>query len=121
MRDNSVKPLLAKKVLSIVYLTVEQGVALGLGDGVGGWTEQGIDSSMFSQALMYYAHRHFENGWAGEPEIDPIAESNGTPEGITMTPSMALQLAHRDVLADSSVEAGEAFSLLCASVMLISI
>ncbi|KAJ7343489.1 phosphatase 2C-like domain-containing protein [Mycena albidolilacea] len=82
------------------------GVALGLGDGVGGWTEQGIDSSMFSQALMYYAHRHFENGWAGEPEIDPIAESNGTPEGITMTPSMALRLAHRDVLADSSVEAG---------------
>jgi hypothetical protein len=62
---------------------------------------------MFSQALMYYASNHFENGWAGEPEIDTI--ETGTPEGVEMTPSKVLRLAYHDVLADETVEAGEIF------------
>lgn len=61
---------------------------------------------MFSQALMYYAHRHFENGWAGEPESDPTTET-AAPEGVEMTPSRVLQLAYNDLLADESVKAGE--------------
>ncbi|KAF7338300.1 Protein phosphatase [Mycena venus] len=90
------------------------GVSLGVADGVGGWIEQGIDCSMFSQALMYYAHRHFENGWAGEPEIDPTIEtaSNAPPEGVEMAPSTALQLAYQDVLKDKSVEAGSSTGCL---------
>ncbi|KAF8212241.1 phosphatase 2C-like domain-containing protein [Mycena galopus ATCC 62051] len=88
------------------------GISLGLGDGVGGWIDQGIDCSLFSQGLMYYAHRHFENGWAGEPEIDPIIASDATPEGVEMTPSKALQLAHRDVLADASIKAGSSTACL---------
>ncbi|SJX60148.1 related to PTC7-type 2C protein phosphatase [Sporisorium reilianum f. sp. reilianum] len=32
-------------------------VAIGVADGVGGWTENGIDPSLFSQALMFYASR----------------------------------------------------------------
>jgi hypothetical protein len=62
---------------------------------------------MFSQALMYYASNHFENGCAGEPEIDTI--ETGTPEGVEMTPSKVLRLAYHDVLADETVEAGEIF------------
>jgi len=80
------------------------GVSLGVADGVGGWIDQGIDSGMFSQALMYYASNHFENGWAGEPEIDPTVET-APPEGVEITPSMVLQLAYRDVLGDETVEA----------------
>ncbi len=32
-------------------------VAIGVADGVGGWTENGIDPSLFSQALMFYASK----------------------------------------------------------------
>lgn len=69
---------------------------------------------MFSQALMYYAHDHFETGWAGEPEINPILDApvKAAPEGVEMTPSKCLELAYHDVLADDSVEAGEYFSFL---------
>ncbi|KAJ6596889.1 phosphatase 2C-like domain-containing protein [Mycena vulgaris] len=84
------------------------GVSLGVADGVGGWAPQGIDSSMFSQALMYYAHGHFKNGWAGEPEIDPTLDHQAPVarlEGVEMTPSACLRLAYHDVLADESVEA----------------
>ncbi|KAJ7452416.1 phosphatase 2C-like domain-containing protein [Mycena galericulata] len=90
------------------------GVALGVADGVGGWIDQGIDCSMFSQALMYYAHGHFANGWAGEPEIDPTVEAhtNSTPEGVEMTPSECLQLAYHDVLADESIEVGSSTACL---------
>ncbi|KAJ7109372.1 phosphatase 2C-like domain-containing protein [Mycena epipterygia] len=90
------------------------GVSLGVADGVGGWIEQGVDCSMFSQALMYYAHGHFENGWAGEPEINPILEApvEAAPEGVEMTPSQCLELAYHDVLADDSVEAGSSTACL---------
>ncbi|KAJ6547559.1 phosphatase 2C-like domain-containing protein [Mycena capillaripes] len=87
------------------------GVALGVADGVGGWIDQGIDCSMFSQALMYNAHRHFENGWAAEPEIDPTVET-AAPEGEQMTPSKVLQLAYHDVLADETVKAGSSTACL---------
>ncbi|GAA5971655.1 hypothetical protein JCM11641_000675 [Rhodosporidiobolus odoratus] len=32
-----------------------RGVVMGVADGVGGWEEQGVDPSHFSQALMYFA------------------------------------------------------------------
>ncbi|KAJ7774614.1 phosphatase 2C-like domain-containing protein [Mycena maculata] len=85
------------------------GVALGVADGVGGWIDQGVDCSMFSQALMYYAHGHFKNGWTGEPEMDPTAEPY---VGVEMTPSECLQLAYHDVLADESIEAGSSTACL---------
>ncbi|KAJ7273709.1 phosphatase 2C-like domain-containing protein [Mycena haematopus] len=91
------------------------GVCVGVSDGVGGWADQGIDCSLFSQGLMYYAHRHFENGWAGEPEIDPIIETTSdstTPRGAEATPSKVLQLAYHDVLADASIEAGSSTACL---------
>ncbi|KAJ6502554.1 phosphatase 2C-like domain-containing protein [Mycena sanguinolenta] len=90
------------------------GISLGLSDGVGGWVDQGIDCSLFSQGLMYYAHRHLENGWAGEPEIDPIIEtaSDSATLGAQVTPLEVLQLAYRDVLGDASIEAGSSTACL---------
>jgi len=69
---------------------------------------------MFSQALMYYAHGHFRNGWAGEPEIDHTVEAhvNPIPDGAEMTPSECLQLAYHDVLADKVIEAGSSTACL---------
>ncbi|KAH8833630.1 protein serine/threonine phosphatase 2C [Flagelloscypha sp. PMI_526] len=52
----------------------DSGLALGVADGVGGWHQQGIDPSLFSQALMYHNAQYAQHAWAGEPEIDPMAE-----------------------------------------------
>ncbi|KAJ7449806.1 phosphatase 2C-like domain-containing protein [Mycena latifolia] len=110
MRNNSVLP----STPLLRSLTTVQGVSLGVADGVGGWIDQGIDCSMFSQALMYYAHGHFENGWAGEPEFDPTIRPpiEAPPEGVEMSPSECLQLAYRDILTDQSVEAGSSTACL---------
>ncbi|KAJ7155970.1 phosphatase 2C-like domain-containing protein [Mycena crocata] len=89
------------------------GIALGVADGVGGWIDQGIDCSMFSQALMYYAHGHFETGWAGERESDPIDSPEDTIyEGVEMTPSECMQLSYLNVLEDESVVAGSSTACL---------
>jgi len=63
---------------------------------------------MFSQALMYYAHQLFQNGWAGEPGNNPMVETASTVtfEGMEMSPSNVMALAHDAVLADTAVEAG---------------
>lgn len=78
---------------------------LGVADGVGSWSDRGIDPSIFSQALMYYAHEHCQNGKAGEP-------TSGTSQEKDMTPLECMQLAYDDVLADDFVEAGK---MLCIS------
>ncbi|SNX81428.1 related to PTC7 - type 2C protein phosphatase [Melanopsichium pennsylvanicum] len=47
-------------------------VAIGVADGVGGWTENGIDPSLFSQALMFYASKSAAIAAAGpEPGAAP--------------------------------------------------
>ncbi|KAJ6496674.1 protein serine/threonine phosphatase 2C [Mycena vitilis] len=94
------------------FFLCSNGVSMGVADGVGGWIEQGISSSIFAQAMMYHAHRHLKNGWAGEPEIDRTLETAATAEGVEMTPTKALQLAYRDVIADKTVEAGSSTACL---------
>ncbi|KAK7014866.1 protein phosphatase [Favolaschia claudopus] len=91
------------------------GLSIGVADGVGGWIDQGIDCSIFSTTLLFYCRKHFENGWAGEPEIDPSrlrTASNVSSEGVEMTPLNALQLAYQDLLADESVIAGSSTASL---------
>lgn len=88
---------------------VYEGVSFGVADGVGGWVESGVDPSLFSQALMYHAHRYSRNAWAGEPEIDPTLdyEEREQIEGWEMTPYECLDLAYQGVLREKSVLAGE--------------
>ena len=85
-----------------------QGICLGIADGVGGWVEEGIDPSLFSQSLMYHAHRYAKLSWAGEPEIDPTQEyeEREQVEGWELTPRTCLQLAFDSVLRDRLVPAG---------------
>ncbi|CAA7271708.1 unnamed protein product [Cyclocybe aegerita] len=84
------------------------GVSFGVADGVGGWVDSGYDPALFSQALMYHAHRYSRNAWAGEPEIDPTMdyEEREQIEGWEMTPFECLDLAYGGVLREKYVQAG---------------
>jgi len=86
----------------------QSGVSLGVADGVGGWIDSGVDPSLFSQSLMYHAHRYAKVGWPGEPEIDPTQEyeEREEVEGWELTPVECLELAHGGVLRERAVIAG---------------
>ncbi|KAF9005641.1 phosphatase 2C-like domain-containing protein [Cyathus striatus] len=90
------------------------GVSFGVADGVGGWVDSGVDPSLFSQALMYHAHRYSRNAWAGEPEIDPTLdyEEREQIEGWEMTPYECLDLAYGGVLREKFVQAGSSTACL---------
>ncbi|KAJ3527828.1 hypothetical protein NMY22_g9636 [Coprinellus aureogranulatus] len=94
-------------VLTYSFLALE-GVSFGVADGVGGWIDSGVDPSLFSQSLMYHAHRYSRNAWAGEPEIDPTMdyEEREQIEGWEMTPYECLDLAYGGVLREKFVQAG---------------
>ncbi|TFK29931.1 protein serine/threonine phosphatase 2C [Coprinopsis marcescibilis] len=85
-----------------------KGVSFGVADGVGGWVDSGVDPSLFSQALMFHAHRYSRNAWAGEPEVDPTMdyEEREQVEGWEMTPYECLDLAYGGVLREKFVQAG---------------
>jgi len=99
-------------VLDSTYFTTFfaiEGVSFGVADGVGGWVDSGVDPSLFSQALMYHAHRYSRSAWAGEPEIDPTLdyEEREQIEGWEMTPYECMDLAYGGVLRERFVQAGE--------------
>lgn len=75
---------------------------------MGGWVESGIDPSLFSQALMYHAHRYSSYAWAGEPEVDPTLdyEEREAIEGWEVPPLECLSLAYGGVLRERFVESG---------------
>lgn len=85
---------------------------MGVADGVGGWVDSGVDPSVFSQALMYHAHRYAKTSWPGEPEIDPTQpyEEREQVEGWELTPQECLELAHGGVLRERGVIAGALLS-----------
>ncbi|KAH7914666.1 phosphatase 2C-like domain-containing protein [Hygrophoropsis aurantiaca] len=91
-----------------------QGIAFGVADGVGGWIDSGVDPSLFSQTLMYHAHRYSQTSWAGEPEIDPTQEYEDREkvEGWEMTPFECLELAYHGVLRERFVVAGSSTACL---------
>ncbi|KAF9053669.1 protein serine/threonine phosphatase 2C [Hymenopellis radicata] len=90
------------------------GVSFGVADGVGGWVDSGIDPSLFSQALMYHAHRYTRNAWAGEPEIDPTLDyaEREEVEGWELTPYECLDLAFGGVCRERLVQAGSSTAVL---------
>ncbi|KAI0748101.1 protein serine/threonine phosphatase 2C [Daedaleopsis nitida] len=86
----------------------KSGISLGIADGVGGWTESGVDPSVFSQALMYHAQRYAKAAWPGEPEVDPTQEyeEREQVEGWELTPVECLESAYGGVLRERNVLAG---------------
>ncbi|KAJ7180712.1 phosphatase 2C-like domain-containing protein [Mycena filopes] len=91
-----------------VNMRDKSGVCLGVADGVTGWLESGVDPALFSQALMYHAHRYARSAWAGEPEVDPALdyEEREQVEGWELTPYECMDLAYGGVLREKAVEAG---------------
>lgn len=92
---------------------VAQGLSFGVADGVGGWSETGVDPSMFSQALMYHAHRYSKHAWAGEPETEPTQNEDDPVEGWELTPQECLDLAYGGVLRENDVMCGTLELLDC--------
>ncbi|KAJ1308968.1 hypothetical protein OPQ81_004651 [Rhizoctonia solani] len=83
------------------------GVSLGIADGVGGWSEDGVDPSLFSQALMYYASKHASSSWAGEPDFDPIEGTSVSGKtDKALSPVEIMSRAYQDVLNEPSIECG---------------
>ncbi|KAJ7063297.1 phosphatase 2C-like domain-containing protein [Mycena amicta] len=62
----------------------DHGVVFGVADGVGGWSDRGVDPAAFSQALLYYADQ----------------------QPPTASPSECMQSAHHSLLADNRVDVG---------------
>ena len=69
-------------------------MAIGVADGVGGWTENGIDPSLFSQALMFYASRSASQASANSDSVS--------------APNRILAEAFEQVLKEPLVIAGSA-------------
>lgn len=69
-------------------------MAIGVADGVGGWTENGIDPSLFSQALMFYASK-------SASQVSANSDSASAPNRI-------LAEAFERVLKEPLVVAGSA-------------
>lgn len=109
MRGQSVgKPSLHVQNRLVDDAWFSKGVSLGVADGVGGWTTTGDDPSLFSQALMYHAHRYSKTSWAGEPEIDPTMdyEERENVEGWELRPEECMELAHGGVRREKHVRNG---------------
>lgn len=109
MRSQSVRSFSPWPIVLCSTLKTLQGVSLGIADGVGGWVDAGVDPSLFSQSLMYHAHRYAKAGWPGEPEIDPTQEyeEREKVEGWELRPTECLELAYGAVLRERNVLAGE--------------
>jgi hypothetical protein len=75
----------------------------------------GVDPAMFSQALMFHAHRYSKGAWAGEPETDPTQDIDEPVEGWELTPQECIDLAYGGVLREKSVIAGTLYDTLFAS------
>ncbi|KAG8907168.1 hypothetical protein FRB99_005140 [Tulasnella sp. 403] len=90
----------------------ESGMAVGVADGVGGWSDSGQDPGVFSQGLMYYSSKYCRDSWAGE--ADPVVDSEGeaTSPHREVTPTECLRLAYDSVLQDRLVGAGSSTALI---------
>ncbi|KIY44413.1 hypothetical protein FISHEDRAFT_77610 [Fistulina hepatica ATCC 64428] len=90
------------------------GLALGVADGVGAWSTKGVDPALFSQTLMYNAHRYSSTSWAGEPETDPTFDHDeqAQVEGSELTPLQCMDLAYGSVLRERYVDCGSSTACL---------
>ena len=85
---------------------------IGVADGVGGWTENGVDPSLFSQALMFYATKRAQATCANPDRINDadLADVDGaSPKPVSgCGPKEILTEAYDHVLKEPLVVAGSA-------------
>jgi protein phosphatase PTC7 len=68
----------------------------------------GVDPSLFSQALMYFASKHAGASWAGEPDFDPIEEpASPAKSDKCLSPTEIISKAYQNVLNEPAVQCGE--------------
>lgn len=63
-------------------------VLYGVADGVGGWSENGIDPALFSQSLMYHSADYAENFFAcpERMEVEDFEHKSSSSSSSTITP-----------------------------------
>lgn len=105
-----------------------RGVAVGVADGVGGWTEIGVDPSAFSQALCDEMHQLFTN-YLIETAPEPAATTSTSTDGIASlapapynpsstqlpSPRALLEKAYQNVIDQAQIAAGG--STACVAVL----
>lgn len=74
--------------LMVVRNSERGDVAMGVADGVGSWSQQGVDPALFSQAMMYYASEAFEK------------------DGISASPKELLRRAYKGTMQEKDIPAG---------------
>ncbi|KAG8958440.1 hypothetical protein FRC03_009120 [Tulasnella sp. 419] len=89
----------------------KSGIALGVADGVGGWADSGVDPGIFSQALMFHAHKYAQRAWAGESDGIPETEEEETSSTWELPPEECLSLAYQAVLREKLVPCGSSTAL----------
>lgn len=72
-------------------------VVLGVADGVGGWVENGVDPSLFSQALMYHATRKAAKHYACPDRVEDLAT-----DGVSSSSSSSSSSSDSDSDVSSS-------------------
>ncbi|KZO91738.1 hypothetical protein CALVIDRAFT_541634 [Calocera viscosa TUFC12733] len=61
----------------------QSGVAIGIADGVGGWSASGVDPSLFSQSMMFHSSAAAAEAWAFPPDVDPPSESDSDSDSAS--------------------------------------
>ncbi|KAF2459889.1 phosphatase 2C-like domain-containing protein [Lineolata rhizophorae] len=74
-------------------------LAFGVADGVGGWTDQGIDPADFSHSLCDY----MASGATGYPDAFPARKSGST---APLMPKDLMQYGYDKVMRDNAVKGG---------------
>lgn len=89
-------------------------IAFGVSDGVGGWSEEGIDPALFSQSLMYHSAQYAKAFHACPERLETEEQddnSTGIPQEestLDATPSKILDYAYMKTLEQKEVPAGSA-------------
>ncbi|GAA97804.1 uncharacterized protein L969DRAFT_96199 [Mixia osmundae IAM 14324] len=93
---------LGEDAYSIAKLRNSTGLCVTVADGVGGWNDSGVDPSVFSTALCYYAQQSARNRTAqSQPEGDVLQAE----------PRRILEDAYLAVLTEPTVQAGSSTAL----------
>ncbi|KAG0296326.1 hypothetical protein BGZ96_009725 [Linnemannia gamsii] len=85
------------------HVSTRSRVALGVADGVGGWSELGVDPALFSWALMNNAENIARSTDCVPPEIDPPTAGS---ERSILDAQTILDGAYNELVQSGTVEAG---------------
>ncbi|KAF9149095.1 hypothetical protein BG015_009134 [Linnemannia schmuckeri] len=85
------------------HVSTRSRVALGVADGVGGWSELGVDPALFSWALMNNAENIARLTDCVPPEIDPPTAGS---ERSILDAQTILDGAYNELVQSGTVEAG---------------